>query len=137
MTGKIVRVAVDNIAPLWDRVGPLVEAALQGRVTHDVEDIRKILMAQACQLWIQWREPMVDAMVVTEFAAYPKGVWVRVWMAGARPDTKMDDDGFLTAISWWSEQHNCRGFEAIVGRQGWLKRFPAAKAEGLLMRWTR
>jgi hypothetical protein len=135
MTSQIVRVSVDNVTPLWDQVGPLVEAALRGRVTHDAEDIRKILMAQACQLWVQWNDPLVDAMVVTEFAAYPKGVWVRVWMAAARPDAKMDDDGFLRIITQWADHHQCRGFE-VTGRHGWLKRFPDAKAEGLLMRWT-
>lgn len=135
MSGAILRVAPENVTPLWAQAEPLVTRALLGRPTHDAEDVRRMVMAQHCQLWAQWREPVLEALIVTEFAVYPKGVWVRVWLGGARRDTEMDDDGFLSAVMKWAEAHQCRGFEA-TGRHGWLRRFPAAAAEGLVMRWT-
>ena len=94
-----------------------------------------MLMAQLCNVWVQWVEPTVEAIVISEFASYPKGVWVRAWLAAARRDREMDDDGFLLALTEWARAHKCRGFEA-GGRHGWTRRMANVSVEGLRMRVT-
>ena len=133
MTASVFCVGPENIASLWPQVEPLITAALRGRPTHDAEDLYRLLMGRHCHLWIQWNSPDVEAIVISEFMAYPKGVWVNAWLAGARRDRPMDDGAFLAALRDWALSHRCQGFEAI-GRPGWLKRFPGAKVDGLIMR---
>lgn len=131
----IFRVAYDNIAGLWPQVQPLVEQGLRGAPTHDAEDVRKMLYTGSCQLWVQCDIPVVEALVVSEFVAYPKGVWLRVWLAAAKPEPGMDTAEFLEKLTAFAEQNHCRGFEAI-GRHGWARKIKDAKIEGLHMRVT-
>jgi hypothetical protein len=129
---SVFRVAVENVTPIWPQVEPLVVRALCGQPTHDAEDVRRMLLGNAAQLWIQWAE-RVEAICVSEFVAYPKGIWVRVWLVGADPVAKMTDAGFADAIEHWREANGCRGIEAI-GRLGWLRRYPQVKFVGAVMR---
>lgn len=129
----IFQVAVANITPAWPQLEALFAPALAINSTHDCESIRRALMGQSCHLWIQWDGERIEAAVVSEFAHYPNGVWVRIWLAGALPEVRMDVDGFLHCILEWAEAHGCVGLEA-VGRHGWLRKFPEARAEGLVMR---
>lgn len=131
---SVVRVGVENITPLWPEIEDLITKALCGRPTHDAEDVRRMLMGHVCQLWVQ-RSETTEALVVSEFATYPKGIWVRAWLGAARDESRMDTYGFSGALLVWSQQHGCRGLEA-QGRLGWLRRFPEAQAEGQLMRIT-
>lgn len=113
----------------------MVARALRGTPTHTVEDVRRMLMAQTAHLWIQGGAP-IEAMAITEFAAYPQGVWLRVWLGASRDDeTPYDTEAFVNATRQWYQYHHCRGFE-VIGRQGWMKRVPGARAEGFVMRIT-
>jgi len=129
----IFQVAVANVTPLWPQLESILAPALALTSTHDPEDIRRALLGQAAHLWIQWNGEHVEAAVVSEFVHYPRGIWVRAWLAGARDDARMDDRGFHEALMAWCKMHGCIGFEA-VGRHGWLRKFPDAHAEGLVMR---
>lgn len=113
----------------------MIVRALRGVPTHTADDVRRMLLGQTAHLWVQDGNP-VAAMAITEFAAYPQGVWLRVWLGATRDDaTPFDTEAFVKATRQWYRYHNCRGFEAI-GRQGWLKRVPGARAEGFVMRIT-
>ena len=129
---QVFRVAVENVTPLWPQVAPLVTRALCGQPTHDDEDVRRMIMGGAAQLWVQWAE-RVEAIAVSEFAVYPKGVWVRVWLVGADPSAQMMAKEFGDAIEHWRAANGCRGIEAI-GRMGWLRRYPQVKFVGAVMR---
>lgn len=137
----VFRCAVENISGLWPQLDALFSPLVSKRPTHTMDDVRRMLLGQACQLWVQWERgnPELDAAAVTEFAAYPRGVWVRVWLAAARPGVAFDEEGLVGALDDWRVHHNCRGFEEI-GRIGWLRRlqrrFPNATFEGAVMRWT-
>lgn len=85
-----------------------------------------------------WREeehakPTVVSAAISEFVEYPAGLYVRVWLAGAVPDRKMDMDAFVETLDRWRIANGCVDFEWI-GRHGWLKVFPWAKACGIMMR---
>lgn len=131
---RVFKVAVENIMPLWPQLQPLLARVLPMIKTHNEEDIRKLLLGQMAQLWIQWSD-RVEAFLVSEFAAYPRGVWVRAWLAAAAPDAKFSDSGFFVALSDWAEAHKCRGLEG-GGRIGWLRKFPGATLEGIHARIT-
>lgn len=132
---QVFRVAVENVTPLWPQVAPLVTRGLAGHVTHDAEDVRRMLLGQTLQLWVQWSD-RVEAVAVSEFAVYPKGVWVRIFLAAAASDSHLDGEAFLASLSQWRDMHGCQGFEAI-GRMGWLRRFPDMRFVGAVMRSER
>jgi hypothetical protein len=130
----VFRVAPTNVTPLWPKIEPAVAELLHDRPTHTSEDVRQSLLKESAQLWIQmWREP--EAFIVTEFAVYPRGTWVRVWECGTLPGFRLNTRAFFDQLEMWRKMHGCRGFEAI-GRHGWLRRVPSASPEGLVMRST-
>lgn len=134
-TAEIFCVAPQNLAPVWSQVAELWAPEVDQRPTHTLEDLRSAILGMKAQLWIQWEKPLVEAALMTEFASYPRGVWVRAVLAVARDGYRMNTSGFLTQLEMWRDMHGCRGFECI-GRVGWLKRIPDAKVEGVLMRTT-
>ena len=130
----ILRVMPENITPLWPQLEDLFRPALAMTSTHTAEDVRRALLSMRAQLWAQIDGMTVEAACTTEFVDYPAGLYIRVWHAGARRDRRMDDEGFFAVLDEWRRAHDCAGFEAI-GRHGWLKKFPGARIEGLVMRY--
>jgi Zn ribbon nucleic-acid-binding protein len=78
-------------------------------------------------------KPSVVSAAVSEFVDYPAGLFVRVWLAGAVPDRKMDMEAFVETLDRWRVANGCVDFE-FIGRHGWLRVFPWAKVAGLVMR---
>lgn len=130
----LMRVMPENVTPLWPQLEGLFVPALVLVSTHTPEDIRRALMVGRAQLWAQISGDVVEAAATTEFIDYPVGLYVRVWLAAARKDRRFDTDAFFDMMNRWREQNRCVGFEAI-GRVGWLRKFPDAGAEGLILRW--
>ena len=131
--GVIMRVMPENVTPLWPQLESLFAPALLMVSAFRIEDVRRSLMAMRSQLWAQMDGDVVEAAATTEFVDYPIGLFVRVWLAGARHDARFNDDGFFAVMDQWRAANGCVGFEAI-GRHGWLRRHPMAKIEGLVMR---
>lgn len=130
----IMRIMPDNVMPLWPQFAALFTPAMRAVSTHTIEDVRKAILAMRAQLWAQMSGDTVEAAATTEFVEYPAGLFVRVWLAGARKDCRFDDSGFYSLMDRWREANGCVGFEAI-GRHGWLRKFPA-RVEGLILRWS-
>jgi hypothetical protein len=130
---KILRVWPENVTPLWPQIAPMLEPALAISSTHTPEHVRRAVMVGKAHLWAQMDDTIVEACMVTEFADFPIGMFVRVWSAGARIDRRMDTDAFVAAATDWALKHGCIGLEA-VGRAGWLRRVPNSRVEGLIMR---
>jgi hypothetical protein len=130
----VMRVMPENVTPLWPQLEALFAPALRMVSTHNAEDVRRSLMALEAQLWAQMDGDIVEAAATSEFVRYPAGMFVRVWLAGARRDRKLNEDAFLALLDQWRQAHGCVGFEAI-GRHGWLRKFPEARVQGLIMRW--
>ena len=132
----VMRIMPENVTPLWSQFEALFRPALALVSTHSSEDVRRAVMAMRAQLWAQMIGDTVIAAATTEFVEYPAGMYVRVWLAGVRPGAKFDDIAFFEVMDRWRERNQCAGFEAI-GRHGWLRRFPDAAIEGLVLRWRR
>lgn len=133
-TATIFRVMPENVTPLWPQIERLLMPSLLLVSTHTADDIRRSIMSMKCQLWAQIEGETVEAVATTEFVDYPAGMYVRVWLAGAAKNARMAEDEFFRVLDIWRTGHGCIGFEAI-GRHGWLRKFPGARAEGLIMRW--
>lgn len=135
IASKIMRIMPDNVTPLWPQFEALFAPALRMVTTHGIGDVRRAVMGMRAQLWAQMDGDTVEAAATTEFVDYPVGLYVRVWLAGARPDRRFDDGAFFEMMDRWRDKNGCVGFEAI-GRHGWLRKFSQAKVEGLIMRWS-
>lgn len=129
---RVFRVAVENIMPLWPQLDPLIVSGLRTVATHDAEDVRRMLLGQACHLWIQWSD-RVEAMVISEFTTYPKGLWLRLWLGAALPDAKMRPELFMSELEDWRVTNGCVEFE-IIGRTGWGRLLPGARYEAVVWR---
>lgn len=131
----VFRVSVDNVHLVWPQLEKLLALPLALRPTHNADDVYKMLLAQMVQLWVQLDGAKLEAFVITEFEVCPRGVWLRAWLAGADNEARFDSWRMEEAIVAWAKTNNCRGISA-AGRLGWLRKFPAAKFEGALMRVT-
>lgn len=135
ISSVVMRIMPENVTPLWPQIEALLLPALALVSTHTSEDVRRSVMSMEAQLWAQMDGAIVEAAATTEFVRYPVGVYVRVWLAGAKRGVRFDDEQFFEMMDRWRERNGCVGFEA-VGRVGWLRRFPKAFAESLILRWT-
>lgn len=133
----VFRVSPPDICPTWAVIEPFFCPVFQDCKTHLPEDVRDILLSQQAQLWVQWNGTVrqIEAAFVTEFVKYPRGIWVRLWLGGAKMDKKVDYRAVRGALTIWARNNGCRGFE-IIGRHGWLRKFPESVVEGLCMRTT-
>jgi len=129
---SVFRVTIENISGLWPQLEPLIKVELAGIPTHDADDVRRILLANRANLWVQWTD-RVEAMAITDFISYPKGMALRVWLGAARSDARFDREGFYRELERWARRNECRWMEGC-GRVGWLKVFPGTKYAGMFMR---
>ena len=131
----IFRVFPQNISGIWPQVSKVLAPAIAMTPTHNDEDVRLACMSGRADLWVQWEEPIVESAATTEFVAYPRGMWLRIWLGACRSDKKQDSKGFLDAFKEWARVNGCRGLE-IAGRIGWARRFPEFKIEGIGLRMS-
>jgi len=129
---RIFSVTVENVLPLWPQWEPLLVRALRGSDTHTPMDVRRLVLGEMSHLWIQWSD-RIEAFVITEFVNYPRGRWLRLWLAASAPDAELNGGAFEDMLVQWRDANDCRGFE-LLGRLGWMRRFPHAKLEGVIMR---
>lgn len=118
----ITMIYSSNIPQIWQEVMPLLEEAVAHSGTHAIEDIYKSLMGGKSQLWVQW-SGKVDAVVTTEFIDYPKGLWLRFWLAGALKGADILWQQFFDTLYDFAEKSKCVGIEDC-GRTGWDKYIP-------------
>jgi hypothetical protein len=131
---KITRVSIENIMGLWGQIEPLVQIELDAIPTHDVDDVRRMLLANQAHLWVQWSDH-VEAMAITDFVNYPRGLELRVWLGAVREGDTVDKEAFRTAAFQWARMNRCKWLGAC-GRIGWLKVFSDMHYTGVFMRAT-
>lgn len=123
-----------NVPAIWPHVAEMLCPLLAQTPTHEIGDVLQAIMDDDAQLWVQWNGTL-EAFAVTEFAHYPRGTWLRIWLGCASRKHRLNLAEFWPVIDQWRESHGCRGFE-IIGREGFLKKFPKAQREGVVMRMT-
>lgn len=121
-----------NISPAWPHIEQVLKPAVELAGTHEMEDVRKDLVSGRAQLWVQWSDGC-DAAVVTELVPYPKGLWLRVWLMGAKGEKDVEWNNFENAIIKFAYVNKCQNIE-LWGRNGWEKRYPQANKELVILR---
>jgi len=130
----IVLVSPGNLDALWPHWEPLLKRALRHVETHNAEDVRQVVADGYAQLWVQWSGTL-EAFIVSEIVNYPRGRWLRLWLASTADGAILDDDRFEDATAEFRDAEDCKGYE-IIGRLGWLRRFRDLRFEGAIMRTT-
>lgn len=126
-----------NVMKAWPKVALLLQEAIDMSGTHNIDDVRKKLLAGHAQLWVQWNEG-VEACAVTEFVDYPRGLWLRVWLAGADDQEKGRWAEFQDMIVEFAMANDCIGVENW-GRKGWEKlhaHLPKCKSVAVIYRYN-
>lgn len=129
----ITMVLPENIEAIWPQIIPLLQPALKIAETHNIHDVKDAIDFGKAQLWVQWNEGAVDAAVTTEIVNYPRGTWLRFWLAGAQPKTDILWDKFYESLYNFAKKHKFVGIEDC-GRNGWSKYAPHAKKIAILRR---
>ena len=129
------RLAVENVAPLWPQIHDLLKLDEGIGITHSIEDIHKMILSHRIDAWIQFFKPfsVLEAVVITEFVGYPRGLFLRAWIACALPTAKLDVDSFYHLISAWAFNNDCVGMIA-TGRRGWFRKFSNVKNDSYTSR---
>lgn len=111
-----------NVMQTWPYIYPLLQPAVALSETHNMEDLRRIILGGQAQLWVQWKDG-VDAAVITEFINYPRGMWLRIWLAGAKKGADVEWEKFFDTLVKFGKDSKCIGIEDC-GRGGWSKYCP-------------
>lgn len=122
MDHKPFRLSKENVARFWGAIEALLAQAIEAGATHHPSDVLEALTRGDADCWVKWTDEGISCAVVTEVLSFPRGLRVRVWLAGAKGgetdwrefDEGLCDYGRQIGASWID----------IVGRIGWLKKFP-------------
>jgi hypothetical protein len=119
---------------IWEDVRPLFERF--ARVTGEIspEQVRKGAADSNMQVWGLQDAESVQAVAVTEISDTPRGYLCVVRIACGETPKPMQER-LLDAIGAWAREMGCYAVR-IVGRRGWLKRFPQLKQTAVVMEWT-
>jgi hypothetical protein len=127
-------VSLDNVPGVWPIAERLFAPLLAKVETHTIEDVFNMIMGRTAHLWLQTdSNGLIEAACVSDFEVNPRGVWLRIWLGATMPDCKLDDGAWIAASEGWRDRNRCKGV-VIIGRHGWLRRYPDLRVEGLVMR---
>jgi hypothetical protein len=126
---SVFRVEVPLVSKTWGVISRLFAGQLAHQGTHSDEDVRRMLLNQAAQLWVQMDEDVIQAGVVTEFIVYPRLTALNVWLTAAIKEARLDDAAFIETIGAFAIENGCSRI-VTEGRPGWMRRFPTARFMG-------
>lgn len=121
-----------NISQIWQDAEALLEPTIALAATHTKEGVYSRILGGQAQLWVQWEDKVVAA-VVTEFKSYELGLAFNIWLAGAAKDSVVIWDKFLEIFHNFAEINKCRWLENC-GREGWGHYAKDAEKIGVLRR---
>ena len=119
---------------IWEDIRGHLErfARKTGEITP--EQVRKGAADSNLQVWGLQDAEAVHGVVVTEVSETAAGLicTVRIACGGARVAMQ---ERLLNAIGEWAREIGCHAVK-IVGRRGWLRRFPRFKQTAVVMEWA-
>lgn len=132
MTRLALPVRSADVETSWKQVEPFIDAALaRGGYRHSLDEVRTKCRDRDAQLWVGLGPSGLEAVAVTEIAAYPGAKVARVWIFSATdaPDWIANH---LGAIEEWARAEGCEQLE-MSGRLGWQRRLPGWSAREIIM----
>lgn len=107
-------------------------AALRGEATP--EQVRKAAADSNVQIWGLQDAEEVHAVVVTEVKETAKGHSCDIWIAHGGAPVPIQER-LLDEIGAWAREINCYRVR-LIGRKGWMRRFPRFKQTAVVMEWA-
>jgi len=119
---------------IWSDLLPCLERF--ERVTGEVcaDQVREAAISEAMQVWGLQDAECVRLVAVTEIAKTPRGLVCTVRVATGSA-SRAHQERLLDEIGRWARSLGCRCVR-LVGRKGWLRRFPRLKQVGVVMEWA-
>ena len=119
-------IPADEITPLWPRLEPLIQRALDRSPDYTLNDVYDSLCDERRQLFATW--PDIDTICITGIEIRPnRKVLVIWWKAGVLHDDWRD---MLRATENWGRSMGCTRIE-FRGRKGWQRLLPDYRTETL------
>lgn len=118
---------------IWSDMEPLLSrfAAATGETWP--EQIREGVAQELLQLWGLQDAERVRAVTVTELSDTPRGLLCTIRVAATDDSVPAPiQERLLDAIGAWAREKGCVALR-IVGRKGWLRRFPRFKQTAVVM----
>lgn len=120
-----ILLSVENTIKAWKFIEPLVNKVVVISKTHSSEDVKRLLVDNSCQLWVEFEEG-IKSIVVTEVIQYPQKRRLRIWIASAVDEKKANWQGYEEIITKFAKEKDCKEIETI-GRIGWGRIFKSAE----------
>lgn len=120
-----------NISNAWHEIEPMMAEVLVVSGTHKTADVHKRLLSGQAQIWVQWDEG-VDAFLVTEFMPFPEMMLLNIWLMAAKKNKEILWEELKKEINKFAKVNDCPIIR-VEGRDGFLKMFPEAKKQAVVM----
>lgn len=119
----VTLVYAEHVNKAWPQASALLKPAVDRIMTHDIEDVRKMILAGKAQLWVQYNSETkaIDAALVSEFENFPKGLFLNVWLYGVAKGKEALEAEFEQHMFNLADANQCVGIKH-TGRKGWLQR---------------
>lgn len=118
MTGSLITpLTPSNIKKVWPQVSEMLLPLVEEMRTHTIDDVYRLLMGGVAQLWVQWNGG-IEAAITTLFIPYPQLLSLRLWLAAADDEAKIDWDEWRKTLLEFALDNKCGMVEA-EGREGW------------------
>ena len=121
---------------IWSDMEPLLSrfAAKRGETSPD--QIRTGVAQEMLQLWGLQDSERVRGVVVTELSDTPRGLLCTLRIAASDDSVPRPlQERLLDSIAEWAREKGCVAMR-IVGRKGWLRRFPRFRQTAVVMEWV-
>jgi len=118
---------------IWRDIQPFFQRFAQKTGEATPEHLRQGGADSNLQVWGLQDDKRVHAVTVTEVSETAKAPVCTVRIAYGSAPRAMQEK-LLDAMGAWAREIGCRKVR-IVGRKGWLKRFPRFKQTAVVMEW--
>lgn len=119
-------VPAERIAYVWAQVAPMFHKLEQDEFS--LNDVHRLLLDRALQLWLVYKNLEVVAVVTTEIIVYPRRKSVKIlFAAGAEAAHWLHL--IRDIVIPWGKSQGCSAIE-IEGRPGWEKLINKTFGEG-------
>ena len=118
---------------IWGDVKELFARFSRATGETSPEQVRRGAIEETLQIWGLQDAERVRGVVVTELSDTPRGLLCTIRIAASDDSVPIPiQERLLDAVADWAREKGCIALR-IVGRKGWLRRFPRFKQTAVVM----
>lgn len=119
----LVGVHAGEIDAWWPDLLPWVGRALAaGEGEYGLEDVRRLTIERAIQLWAFTDQGSIEGMAATQVINYPRARKTQIFLGAARDGLSDRWMPWLEGIEGWARVAQEASANQIIGRPGWVRR---------------